>query len=147
MKRLLCLAAMAMSLTPAFAQDNAALAARQAEALRGYAERFSAMESDLEQLKNDNMALHGAWVADGRPVNVHPFGPWQRLHDGGGWQLSCECSGNCAGTHFGVDPDGDVHLCGRSADGRTFRFGNAGTLTATDLDQAIRTSCPAKVSA
>jgi uncharacterized protein len=77
--------------------------------------------------------LHRAWEADGRPPNVHPFAPWQRLRDGGDWRLSCEASGNCATSHFGVDPDGSVYLCGRSADGHVFQFGDAATLTAEDL--------------
>jgi len=79
--------------------------------------------------------LHRAWDEDGRPGNVQPFGPWQSVRDGGRWQLSCECSGKCAGSHFGVDPDGAVYLCGRSADGQTFRFGSASALTATDLQE------------
>ena len=77
--------------------------------------------------------LFEAWDADGRPDNVLPFAPWQRLRDGGDWRLSCECSGNCATSHFGVDPDGDVFLCGRSADGHAFRFGRAAELTAQAL--------------
>lgn len=77
--------------------------------------------------------LHRAWEADGCPAGVHPFGPWRQLEEGGAWRLSCESSGKCAGGHFGVDPDGEVYLCGRSADGGTFRFGNAADLTAQDL--------------
>ena len=46
----------------------------------------------------------------------------------GGWRLSCECSGRCVDSHFGVDPEGRVCLCGRSADGGTFRFGEAEAL-------------------
>jgi uncharacterized protein len=80
--------------------------------------------------------LHEAWDEDGRPDNVLPFAPWQALQDGGDWRLSCECSGNCAGSHFGVDPDGSVFLCGRSADGDTFRFGHAGELTAQALQES-----------
>jgi uncharacterized protein len=79
------------------------------------------------------VALHRAWDADGRPANVHPFWPWQRLQEGGGWQLSCESSGNCSASHFGVDPEGSVYLCGRSADGQSLRFGQAGELTASAL--------------
>jgi len=88
-----------------------------------------------EQWGQALLDLHGAWSADGRPANVHPFGPWQRLQDGAGWQLSCECSGKCAPSHFGVDPDGSVFLCGRSADGQTFRFGSAAELTAQGLHE------------
>jgi len=73
--------------------------------------------------------LHGAWEADGRPGNVLPFGPWWRLHQKGHWGLSCECSGKCVDSHFGVGPDGSVYLCGRSSDGGTFRFGSV-----VDLD-------------
>ncbi|HEX7552338.1 MAG TPA: radical SAM protein [Geothrix sp.] len=79
------------------------------------------------------IALHRAWDADGRPGNVQPFGPWQRLFEGGAWRLSCENSGNCAGSHFGVDPDGTVYLCGRSADGHSSSFGSADELTAAAL--------------
>jgi uncharacterized protein len=75
------------------------------------------------------VALHRAWSEDGRPSNVYPFGPWQRLQDGGDWRLSCESSGNCATSHFGVDPDGTVYLCGRSADGQSLRFGHVDELT------------------
>ncbi len=83
--------------------------------------------------------LHAEWNRDGRPADVHPFGPWARLHDEGKWRLSCECSGKCASSHFGVDPGGSVHLCGRSADGGTFRFGEAGGLTAEALrDHPLR---------
>jgi uncharacterized protein len=83
--------------------------------------------------------LHEAWDADGRPASTQPFGPWQRLQERGEWQLSCECSGKCATSHFGVDPDGGVFLCGRSVDGASFRFGQAGTLTAGALfDHPIR---------
>jgi len=81
------------------------------------------------------VTLYRAWEADGRPGNVQPFAPWQRLFDGGEWQLSCECSGNCAATHFGVDPEGAVYLCGRSADGQSSRFGSAGELTAEALQE------------
>jgi uncharacterized protein len=82
---------------------------------------------------NALVALHRAWDADGRPSNVHPFWPWQRLQEGGDWQLSCESSGNCATSHFGVDPDGSVFLCGRSADGQSLRFGHVEELTASAL--------------
>lgn len=79
--------------------------------------------------------LHRAWDADGRPDNVQPFAPWQRLREGGDWRLSCECSGACAASHFGVDPDGEVYLCGRSADGHAFRFGHAGELSPQALHE------------
>jgi uncharacterized protein len=79
--------------------------------------------------------LHRVWNADGRPDNVYPFAAWQRLRDHGVWQLSCEASGNCAPSHFGVDPDGAVYLCGRSADGHAFGFGQAGELTARALHE------------
>ena len=77
--------------------------------------------------------LYSAWDRDGRPASVQPFSPWQRLHDGGGWRLSCEGSGTCAANHFGVDPNGAVFLCGRSADGQAFRFGSVTDLTAAAL--------------
>ena len=86
-----------------------------------------------EQWGQALLELYQAWSADGRPLNVQPFAPWQRLHEGGAWQLSCECSGNCAPSHFGVDPDGTVYLCGRSADGQAFRFGQAGAISAQTL--------------
>jgi uncharacterized protein len=79
------------------------------------------------------MDLRQAWDEDGRPGDVVPFAPWQRLHDGKGWQLSCECSGNCASSHFGVDPDGSVYPCGRSADGRALGLGQVEDLTAQVL--------------
>ena len=78
-------------------------------------------------------ALHGAWVDDGRPARILPFGPWWQLHEEGRWHLSCECSGRCYASHFGVNPDGAVHLCGRSADGGSFPFGQAAELTAEAL--------------
>ncbi len=68
--------------------------------------------------------LHGAWTREGRPASIQPFAPWDTLHRTGEWRLSCESSGNCAQTHFGVDPDGQVYLCGRSADGGTLRYGS-----------------------
>ena len=77
--------------------------------------------------------LHRAWDEDGRPGNVQPFAPWQRLQDRGEWRLSCESSGKCASSHFGVDPDGAVYLCGRSMDRHSFLYGQAGALTAQDL--------------
>lgn len=78
--------------------------------------------------------LHRVWEEEGRPGNILPFGPWSKLHESGAWRLSCECSGKCVSTHFGVDPGGTVHLCGRSADGGVFGFGQA-----ADLDgEALR---------
>jgi len=79
------------------------------------------------------MELYEEWTKDGRPANVQPFGPWWDLHTEGTWKLSCECSGRCVAGHFGVDPEGGVYLCGRSADGKSFRFGSAGELTAESL--------------
>jgi len=88
--------------------------------------------------------LYREWVGDGRPRSVYPFAPWFRFARGGPWRLSCECSGTCVRNHFGVDPDGGVFLCGRSADGGVFlcgrsadggdfRFGNAAELTVREL--------------
>jgi radical SAM protein with 4Fe4S-binding SPASM domain len=83
--------------------------------------------------------LYETWTGDGRPANVQPFGPWWQLSQGGRWRLSCECSGRCVLGHFGVDPGGGVYLCGRSADGGTFRFGDAADLTAESLrDHPLR---------
>jgi uncharacterized protein len=79
--------------------------------------------------------LHRAWSEDGRPSNVQPFAPWQQVRDGGPWRLSCECSGQCGASHFGVDPSGAVHLCGRSADAGAFRYGLASGLTAEALER------------
>jgi len=81
------------------------------------------------------ITLHGAWMKDGCPPGVQPFGPWEALHRDGHWGLSCECSGRCFATHFGVDPEGGVFLCGRSSDGASFAFGNASTLTAQALHE------------
>jgi len=60
MKRMLFVAAVAMSLSPLFAQDAAssiAMAARQAEAIREFSERFNTLQADVEQLQRDNLAL------------------------------------------------------------------------------------------
>jgi uncharacterized protein len=85
--------------------------------------------------------LYEAWTRDGRPQKVQPFGPWWQLHAEGKWRLSCECSGRCVSSHFGVDPEGGVYLCGRSADGANFRFGAAADLTAEALyDHPLRRS-------
>jgi uncharacterized protein len=79
--------------------------------------------------------LHQAWDEDGRPGNVLPFGPWWRLREKGHWGLSCECSGKCVDSHFGVGPDGSIFLCGRSSDGDSFRFGHVADL---DIDALHR---------
>jgi uncharacterized protein len=79
--------------------------------------------------------LHPIWRAEGAPPNILPFGPWSQLHGKGTWRLSCECSGKCSSSHFGVDPDGQVYLCGRSADGATFHFGEVGGLSAQTLQE------------
>lgn len=83
--------------------------------------------------------LYEEWTRDGRPPKVQPFGPWWQLHAEGRWRLSCECSGRCVSSHFGVDPGGGIYLCGRSADGAVFRFGSAAELTAEALhDHPLR---------
>jgi len=92
------------------------------------------------------VALHEVWARDGRPANVQPLGPWWRLHAEGKWRLSCECSGRCVATHFGVDPDGSIYLCGRSADGGTFCFGNAREMTAEGLrDHRLRRALSSRI--
>ena len=58
MKRMLFVAAVAMSLSPLFAQDAAssiAMAARQAEAIREFSERFNTLQADVEQLQRDGV--------------------------------------------------------------------------------------------
>jgi uncharacterized protein len=77
--------------------------------------------------------LYDCWTRDGRPAGVQPFGPWWHLFAEGRWRLSCESSGRCVETHFGVDPAGGVFLCGRSADGASLRFGSVHDLTAEAL--------------
>ncbi len=77
--------------------------------------------------------LYRFWTADGRPANVQPFGPWWQLYSTGTWRLSCEFSGTCFKRYFGVDPAGNVYLCGRSADGGALRFGAVKALTAETL--------------
>jgi len=77
--------------------------------------------------------LHEAWTEDGRPGNILPLGPWWRLREKGRWALSCECSGKCVDSHFGVDPDGSVYLCGRSSDGGSFRYGSVEDLNVESL--------------
>jgi len=86
-----------------------------------------------EQWGEALLALYRAWRSDGSPRNVQPFGPWQELYDTGRFRLSCECSGRCAADHFGVDPEGNVYLCGRAADARIFRFGRLGEIGSEDL--------------
>lgn len=105
----------------------------------GEAETWSDLGITSQEWGQALVTLYEAWVTDGRPPNVQPFGPWWRFHTEGKWRLSCESSGKCASNHFGVDPDGAIHLCGRSADGGMFRFGEAGGLTAEALhDHPLR---------
>jgi len=79
------------------------------------------------------ITLHKVWIKDGLPKNVLPFGPGHQLREGGEWKLSCECSGKCVQSHFGVDPEGMVYLCGRSSDGNQFQYGHVSALSAEAL--------------
>ncbi|MBN1421143.1 MAG: radical SAM protein [Planctomycetes bacterium] len=77
--------------------------------------------------------LHRIWDEDGRPGNILPFGAWEACGDRRSPQPSCETSGCCARDHWGIDPRGDIFLCGRSADGDRLRYGNVRDLDADSL--------------
>jgi uncharacterized protein len=104
---------------------------RQGRAIAGGV--WNALGISADEWGDALTVLHEEWTRDGRPRSILPFGPWWDWHAEGHWRLSCECSGNCAGGHFGVDPDGGIYNCGRTADGGSFRFGTAGELTAAAL--------------
>lgn len=98
-------------------------------------EHWAAMGITAEEWGAALASLHAAWSADGRPDNVQPFAPWERLRAGRPSRPACECSGRCVATHFAVDGEGDVYLCGRASDGGRFRFGNVAGITCGELER------------
>ncbi len=97
-------------------------------------ENWTSLGIAAEEWGDALATLFAAWTEDGRPENVQPFAPWWRLHTRGAFRPTCECSGKCVDTHFAVDGEGEVYLCGRSSDGGQLRYGNVASLALQELE-------------
>lgn len=68
--------------------------------------------------------IHTGWKNRGKNLYIAPVMMWEQFHQDGFQMLSCDYQLNCAGSHLGVSPGGEVHNCGRGADRAKDEFGN-----------------------
>ena len=68
--------------------------------------------------------LCDAWLEDGMRTSVRPVDEWYQAWKGDAGKLCCDSKGVCHGSHLGIESDGAVFGCGRSADSRLGELGN-----------------------